>query len=253
MANSASAKADVVIIGAGVAGLTAAGILSAGGLRVGILEARDRIGGRILTIHGLAGQPHAELGAEFVHGIPENLWRLIDAAGLTAHEFPNDHRISWGGPFRSEPELWRRAQKILDKVRQQGGADRSFSAFLSRQSKATSRARELALNYVEGLNAADAERISLRSLKVAQTLRQQLNRRPAGKVSNLIQKCDRSPLMFSLWCLVQHCLLAGALDEAYLERNDQLRPCEYTRCALSRRNIKIVGFRYARSPRFLAH
>ena len=49
MANSASAKTDVVIIGAGFAGLTAAGILSAGGLRVGILEARDRIGGRIIT------------------------------------------------------------------------------------------------------------------------------------------------------------------------------------------------------------
>lgn len=46
-----SVPADVIIIGAGAAGLTAARALSNSGLTVVILEARDRAGGRILTRH----------------------------------------------------------------------------------------------------------------------------------------------------------------------------------------------------------
>ncbi|HEX4663657.1 MAG TPA: FAD-dependent oxidoreductase, partial [Terriglobales bacterium] len=46
-----SFTADVIIIGAGVAGLSAAGMLSRAGIRVLVLEARDRVGGRVLTVH----------------------------------------------------------------------------------------------------------------------------------------------------------------------------------------------------------
>jgi monoamine oxidase len=61
-------EVDVVVVGAGVAGLVAARQLGRRGLRVALIEARDRIGGRILT-ERLAGWPQpVELGAEFVHG-----------------------------------------------------------------------------------------------------------------------------------------------------------------------------------------
>jgi phytoene dehydrogenase-like protein len=61
---------ETLIIGAGVAGLAAAQTLAAAGVRTGIIEARNRIGGRILTIRaGKAGLP-LELGAEFIHGKP---------------------------------------------------------------------------------------------------------------------------------------------------------------------------------------
>ena len=56
--------ADVIIIGAGAAGLAAARELSAAQLNVIILEARDRIGGRI---HTYFDKWPIELGAEFVH------------------------------------------------------------------------------------------------------------------------------------------------------------------------------------------
>jgi choline dehydrogenase-like flavoprotein len=68
---------DAVVIGAGVSGLAAATNLGSAGLSVTIVEARDRIGGRILTVR----DPHAgfpiELGAEFIHGRPREIWDPI--------------------------------------------------------------------------------------------------------------------------------------------------------------------------------
>ena len=63
-------KLDVAIIGAGAAGLAAAKTLSSAGLDICVLEARDRIGGRIHTHHDPAIDVPIELGAEFVHGRP---------------------------------------------------------------------------------------------------------------------------------------------------------------------------------------
>src|SRR5262249_59552981 len=62
------AMLDVVIIGAGAAGLAAAEVLSHAGLQLRVLEARPRIGGRVDTRH-LQGWPGPlELGAEFIQG-----------------------------------------------------------------------------------------------------------------------------------------------------------------------------------------
>ena len=81
---------DVLVIGAGVAGLNAGRLLAEAGRRVAILEARDRIGGRIWTQPIALDQsqpPFAvELGAEFVHGLPQETWSLIKQAGLSTVE-----------------------------------------------------------------------------------------------------------------------------------------------------------------------
>ena len=70
---------DVLVIGGGVAGLAAARQLTHAGLRVALLEARDRLGGRIYT-HQTADYP-VEMGAEFVHGRPREILSLaVDAA-----------------------------------------------------------------------------------------------------------------------------------------------------------------------------
>lgn len=76
---------DVLILGAGVAGLAAAQSLLRDDLEVLVLEARDRLGGRAHTDRSFAGFP-IELGAEFVHGERAATWRLIDEMGLrTVH------------------------------------------------------------------------------------------------------------------------------------------------------------------------
>jgi len=67
---------DVLILGAGMAGLTAARALAERGIRVCVLEVRPRVGGRILS-QKVEGGGTVELGAEFVHGRAPELWALI--------------------------------------------------------------------------------------------------------------------------------------------------------------------------------
>lgn len=72
----------VIVIGAGLAGLSAARDLQAAGAEVVVLEARDRIGGRIWTSHKWPDLP-MDLGASWIHGVEGNpLTELAEAAGV---------------------------------------------------------------------------------------------------------------------------------------------------------------------------
>src|SRR5215210_2722103 len=69
---------DVVVIGAGVAGLNCARKLLRQGATVVVLEARDRVGGRICTLR-LPGYEPVELGAQVIHGEFASTWETIPA------------------------------------------------------------------------------------------------------------------------------------------------------------------------------
>lgn len=77
---------DLIVIGAGMSGVTAARLLSDAGHRVLVLEARDRVGGRMHTDRA-AGFP-VDLGASWIHGIDDSrLAELVAALGVPTIEF----------------------------------------------------------------------------------------------------------------------------------------------------------------------
>jgi monoamine oxidase len=80
-AGAATASADVVVVGAGLAGLTAARELAARGRSVLVLEARDRVGGRVLN-HPIGGGHVAEAGGEFIGPTQDRIAALAAAVGV---------------------------------------------------------------------------------------------------------------------------------------------------------------------------
>jgi monoamine oxidase len=154
-----SASPEIVIIGAGVAGLTAARGLSAAGMRVLVLEARDRLGGRIATRH-TAGGP-VELGAEFVHGAFDEILGVVEEAGLRLRESGRpEARADEGGEARPR---FMSAMDTLLALASPGGADESFAHLVDRVDAAPE-LKTQALRFVEGYHAADPARISVQSL-----------------------------------------------------------------------------------------
>ncbi|WP_062386642.1 flavin monoamine oxidase family protein [Demequina iriomotensis] len=79
-------QVDTVVVGAGVAGLAAARLLAGAGARVVVLEARDRVGGRVWTDR-TAG--HAtDLGASWIHGVDGSpVAAAARALGMRTMEF----------------------------------------------------------------------------------------------------------------------------------------------------------------------
>lgn len=158
-------KYDVVIIGAGAAGLAAARELSGRGKRVCVLEARERIGGRIQTLHLPDSALPVELGAEFIHGDVGTTFRIVEAASLLAYELPDDHWRSERGEWERIPDFWGEIERVRKQIR--GPRDRSFAAFLRSRRGFSPRLRELATTFVEGYHAAHADRISALALQSA--------------------------------------------------------------------------------------
>jgi monoamine oxidase len=159
---------SVLVIGAGVAGLAAARRLTEAGLQVTILEARNRLGGRIHTLHDSTLAIPLELGAEFVHGQPEEIWEIVREkklvlGSLEANNWCHDHNV-----LRQCNDFWAKWKKVAGKIRNtKVYPDMSFCDFI-RDLDADEETKRIAIAFVEGFNASRADRISLESLRLAQ-------------------------------------------------------------------------------------
>lgn len=154
---------EVLVIGAGAAGLAAARELSAAGLRVRVLEARGRIGGRVHTIHEPKLPVPVELGAEFIHGEPRETWDVVGRANLLACEASERHWQLRGGELITSGEFWSKVESVFERLKLEGGRDRTFEEFLAEQS-VDEQTREAARLYVEGFHAARSGRAGTRGL-----------------------------------------------------------------------------------------
>jgi len=155
---------DVIIIGAGMAGLAAARELGRASLSVCLLEARGRIGGRVFTLHDPACNVPIELGAEFIHGRAREIWDPLENAGAKITEVHGDSWCISDGKL-SSCDFFEEVDSILEKM-DDSVPDESFSAFLSRRfgEPQTNRQREAqqhALSYVSGFNAADPAQVGV--------------------------------------------------------------------------------------------
>ncbi|WP_158945740.1 NAD(P)/FAD-dependent oxidoreductase [Granulicella sp. S190] len=156
---------DVVVVGAGMAGLTAARALAEAGMKVLVVEAQERIGGRILTQH--VGGEAIELGAEFIHGRPPELWALIEEAGLETYERGGAQIYFEDGTLRDCGGQMDGVFDPLEKLENFAAPDISFAEYLEREEVPVEDRGRL-IGYVEGFNAADHREISAASLGAQQ-------------------------------------------------------------------------------------
>jgi monoamine oxidase len=158
--------AHVIVIGAGAAGLMTARVLSEKGIRVDVLEVRDRPGGRIFTLPAKEFSGPVDLGAEFVHGDPPIIKSIVKEAGLTLHKGEGrlwhlaGNTVSEGDPF---DEDWGDFMHLLNKLE----VDLPIGEFLRTRFKDETHAslRESVTRFVQGFDAADAEKVSSFALR----------------------------------------------------------------------------------------
>ena len=155
---------DVIVIGAGAAGLAAAAELGRAGLSITVLEARNRIGGRMFTECDPVCHAPIEFGAEFIHGLPPEIWELLQARDVRTTEVSGEPWCFRKGRL-SRCDFFDEVDDILKKM-DAHSPDESFTAFLKRccDEKNNPRMRgasERALAYVTGFNAADPDRVGV--------------------------------------------------------------------------------------------
>jgi monoamine oxidase len=158
--------ADAIVIGAGAAGLAAARRLAERAVRVILLEARDRVGGRAWSRRVTRIATPAELGAEFIHGRAPETMALLRESGMAAIDTGDQ---AWapgadGGLQRQERDFLS-AASLFEKTRTLS-SDESAARFLERFEKraATREAANAARVFVEAFEAADPAIASARAI-----------------------------------------------------------------------------------------
>jgi monoamine oxidase len=160
----AQLSADAIVIGAGAAGLAAAGELTRAGRTVLLLEARDRVGGRIWTRHEPEVAAPLELGAEFIHGHAPLTHALLEAAGCPVMNAPDSHWSVQGGRLVRRDALFPQVIAAIRRTDVLKGKDMSFARFLARHVRLPAEARQFARRMAEGFDAVDTTRASARAL-----------------------------------------------------------------------------------------
>jgi monoamine oxidase len=170
---------DFVVIGAGAAGLAAARRLAGRSLQVILLEARDRIGGRVWSRNIAPTRAPAELGAEFIHGSAKQTMALLREAGIASAAADGE---AWmcgdDGALQRDDKDFSLASQALEGAHFLA-TDESAEEFLRRleREEPTRQMAEAARAFVEGFEAANPAIASARA--IADELRSGVDSRSA--------------------------------------------------------------------------
>lgn len=219
---------DVIVIGAGAAGLAASKDLADAGRRVLLLEARDRVGGRVWSETGAADGP-IELGAELVHGQPEVTLDLLHDAGSGVEAIEGKHFLAEGG--RIEPlgeDRTKQLEELLDRAKRVK-TDESAETFLAQavtEDPVRQYAADWARRLVEDFDAADTRRAGVLTLVEewsGDTAAQSSVGRPRGSYATLIDHMARGLdpkwVDLRLECAVRSVRWCRGRVEVHVERN----------------------------------
>ncbi|KAF9893550.1 hypothetical protein FE257_010862 [Aspergillus nanangensis] len=117
---------DIVVIGAGLSGLQAAYSAQQAGLSVAVVEARDRVGGKVWTVETASGRGKADLGAAWVNDKKQRrIWSYAQRFGLTVvaqrlvgravMQLNDNERFEF--PFGITPDFTAEEKKNLERIR----------------------------------------------------------------------------------------------------------------------------------------
>lgn len=120
-------QVDIIVIGAGMAGLKAAYDLQRAGLSVIVLEARDRVGGRISTDRTFTPVP-VELGAELIHTDFAETWELVDGKNLDTCGVDHYRVHSKNGWFTTDDDYFMKID--LNAFKREPAADEDVESYL---------------------------------------------------------------------------------------------------------------------------
>lgn len=151
---------DVVVLGGGVAGLSAAACLRESGMRAIVLEARDRVGGRICTERAEDGAT-VELGAEFLHGDAAPTRRILERAGVEAADVRDAHHVRGARGLERDDDVF---DAIDEFAAYAEGRDASVAAVLEDWA-VDPRTKGIVRAYVEGFHGADPARFGVRTFR----------------------------------------------------------------------------------------
>ena len=159
-------KFDVIIIGAGAAGLMAANMLSAAKKKVCIIEARDRTGGRVHTLSQDKFSKTVEAGAEFIHGDLSVTTTLLKKYDIRYYKIDGDLWQLHKGELILQEDFIEHADVMMKKLKELN-TDMSIGEFLKMYFAEDSYAdmQRTLQQYIEGYEAADIDHFSAFALK----------------------------------------------------------------------------------------
>jgi monoamine oxidase len=191
----------IIIVGAGVAGLFTARELSTQGYEITILEASDRLGGRIHTIHNSSFTQPVEKGVEFIHGdlpltiqlleeaqikyipVEGKMIRIVNGEWKTQHDFA----VGWD-------ELMRKMNEVRNDMTMDEFLEKNFSEEKYKE------LRKSVLRFAQGFDLADTSKAGVLSLREEWMGEEDEQFRIPGGFDQLVNYLEKQCL--SLGCVI---------------------------------------------------